>query len=208
MPAFFPGYIAPTGAAPLEGTALQDFLQQVLVGITGLSGKLVRPRWQAEPPNIPEAGECWCAFGINERFKDTNAYVWQNPGALNAGVTGLQRQEELHLLASFYDTGSNGQADKYAELLCDGFQIPQNREVLDANGYALVNTGQPTPVPSLLKLRWLYRVDVPVIIRRQIDRTYSVPNIQSADAELITDNPPTTTDITVTQTSKPPYAGE
>ena len=197
MPTFFPGYIAPVPPAPLEGAQLQDFLQEVLAGITGLDGKLVRPRWQPEPPNIPDAGECWCAFGINDRKKDTNAYVWQNPGELDDGATGLQRQEELRLLASFYDTGSNGQADLYAELLADGFQIPQNREVLDANGYAFVSTGDPTPVPSLLKERWLYRVDVEVIIRRQINRTYVVPNIASSDTDVITDTPPTTTHIHV-----------
>lgn len=176
------GYLTPVGAAPLEGEALQDFLQEVLVGITGLNGKMVRPRWQPEPPNIPNAGEAWAAFGIVRRVKDTNAAV-AHSGA-GEGTDKLQRQEALHLLASFYDLGSSGQADKYAELLADGFQIAQNREVLQAAGYAFVESGEPTPVPSLLKERWLYRVDVPLVIRRQIDRTYNVLNLESAKVTL------------------------
>lgn len=199
-PIFFPGYLPATGTAPLEGTDLQDFLQEVLAGISGLDGTLVRPRWQAEPVNIPEKGECWCAFGITERHKDTNAYVVHDGGSVDPDVDPsdkLQRQEELLLTASFYDTGSNGQADKYAELLCDGFQIAQNREVLMANGYAFVSTSSPMVLPSLLKLLWLYRVDVQVVIRRQIDRTYSVPDINSSDIDLFTDTPPTTTHIHV-----------
>ena len=36
----------------LNDNALIDFLQTVVVGITGFPGAMVRPR-QAEPPNIP-----------------------------------------------------------------------------------------------------------------------------------------------------------
>lgn len=197
MVVYFPGYVPAVPPAPLEGTQLQDFLQSVLVGITGLPGPMVRPRWQVDPPNIPDAGTIWCAFGITQRKKDTFAYTWQEPGDDVDGISLLQRQEELDVLASFYDLGSSGQADLYAELLADGLQVPQNREVLDANGYAFVSSGDPTPMPVLLKMRWLYRVDVALVIRRQINRTYAVPNIESAVGTISTDTPSTTTNILV-----------
>lgn len=189
---FFPGYLAPQAPQPLEGTALQDFLQQIVVGITGLDGTMVRPRWLSEPNNIPLQGQAWCAIGIVRRTKDTNAVEQHNPSndLLADGSTTLQRHEALHLVASFYaNTGSEGDADKYAELLADGFQVDQNREVLSANGFGFVESGEPTPMPSLLKEKWFYRVDLDFTIRRQIDRTYGVPTIRSADIEIITDTP-------------------
>ena len=49
------GFLSPLSTpAPLEDQALADFFQQYVAGITGIAGNLVRPRWQAEPPNIPQ----------------------------------------------------------------------------------------------------------------------------------------------------------
>jgi hypothetical protein len=181
------GYLLPVAPNPLQGVGLQNFLQEVLVGITGMDGKLVRPRWQSEPPDIPIAGTVWCAFGITSRIKDTFAFTKHVPGNADVGTDVLQRQEELHITASFYDLGSEGQADQYAELLADGFQIAQNREVLQSQGFAFVNSGDLTPMPVLLKERWQYRVDVELVIRRQIDRIYNVLNLESAQIEIDTD---------------------
>lgn len=181
------GYLTAVAPAPLEGVALQNFLQEVMVGITGIDGTLIRPRWQAEPPDIPAAGTVWCSFGITSRIKDTFAYTKHAPGNADVGTDVLQRQEELHIMASFYDLGSQGQADLYAELLADGFQIAQNREVLQSQGFAFVSSGELTPMPVLLKERWQYRVDVELVIRRQIDRTYNVLNLESAQIQIDTD---------------------
>lgn len=200
------GYLQPNpppAPAPLEGQNLLDFLQEVLVGVTGLNGTMVRPRWQSDPPNIPNAGDAWCAFGITSRPSDTFAYVGHITNQANPqGADAMQRQETLHLLASFYDQGSSGLADEYAALLRDGFQIAQNREVLQRNGFAFVSSGELETVPSLLKERWLYRVDIALTIRRQIDRTYPVLNLDSAQIEVVAqsgDQTPLTADIVVEQ---------
>lgn len=169
--------------APLEGQTLNRFIQQWIVGITGLDGTMVRPRWQAEPPNIPTAGTAWAAIGITSRPSDTYPYVRHDPTGL--GSDELQRHETLNLLASFYDLGTNGLADNYAALLRDGAAIPQNLEPLTVAGMALVETGDPVAVPSLLKTRWLYRVDLPVSLRRQINRIYPVENLLSSQGTLL-----------------------
>lgn len=177
------GYLAPTAPSPpLEGKALLDFIQPIISGISGMAGNLVLPRWQAEPPNIPAAATAFCSFGIIGRTADTFPYISHDSSG--DGADNLQRQEQLNILASFYDLGVSGQADNLASLLRDGFAIAQNREVLQLSGYALAYTGDLTPVPSLLKERWLYRVDLPFSIRRQIDRTYPVLNILSAQGTL------------------------
>lgn len=170
--------VSPT---PLEGQALNRFLQQVVVGITALDGQWVRPRWQAESPNIPDAGEVWAAIGVVDRDSDTFP-------AITAFDTTLQKHEVLNILVSFYDLGTNGLADYYAALLRDGLMIPQNREVLTVADMGLVEVGRPVAVPSLLKQRWLYRVDMPMTIRREIQRVYPILPLVSAQITTKTDD--------------------
>lgn len=161
------------------------FLQQFVVGITGLDGTMVRPRWQPEPPNIPTAGTAWAAIGVTSRPSDTYPYtreVLDDDG----GYTELQRHEEISLLCSFYDLGSGAEADGFASLLRDGLAIDQNREPLFLAGMGLISAGEPTAVPVLLKSRWLYRVDLGVGIRRIIVRRYPVRTILSEVGTLET----------------------
>lgn len=176
---------------PVQGRALQQFIQAWIVGISGLSGDMVRPRWQAEPPNIPDSGNAWASIGITRTTRDTYPYVkhfcdneLQPPGP---GHDQLQRHEQLDILCSFYDLGVDGQADFYASQTSDGMCIAQNREVLLANGWGFVEAKELVTVPSLLKVRWVYRVDLPIVIRRAIVRTYPVENILSLGGTVTTD---------------------
>lgn len=174
------GYLLPDadGPQPLEGDALVDFLQSVVVGCTGLDGRWVRPRWQPEPPNLPPADQSWCAIGIVERSSDTYAYV-EHDGA-GDGSDKLQRQQEIAMLCSFYGPD----ADSYIELLRDGLQIAQNREALQLAGMALKSTGEAVIAPSLVKMLWQYRVDVRVVFVRQINRRYPVRNLLSEQGTI------------------------
>lgn len=167
---------------PLEGQALLDFLQGWIVGILGIAGSLVRPRWQPEPANIPTEGTAWVALGITDRPSDTFPFIGRVPGLSEADE--LQRHEQLAILVSFYDLGSNGQADALAALLRDGLAVPQNRELLTNNGMGLTEVGSPIAVPSLLKQRWLYRVDMPIVVAREIVRQYPVLSLQSANGTI------------------------
>lgn len=177
-------YVQPTGA-PLEGAAFVDLLQQWVAGVTSLPGTMVRPRWQLEPPNIPDTGDAWAAIGITTRKRDAFPFV----GTDQADTAVVQSNQEFTLLCSFYDTGDNGRADYYAEALCAGAAIPQNREPLADAGAVLVSI--PTEgiaVPVLLKQRWKYRVDVAVVMRRQTAWTYPVLSTEIADIDLKTDD--------------------
>lgn len=179
-----PGYLAPLPApmpVPLVGQSLNEFLQQVVQGITGLPGNLIIPRWQTEPPVIPNAFTAWCAIGITRRRADVFAYVGhvcQNAIGGN-GYDDFQLTEEIELTCSFYDTGVNGLADYYAYLLRDGIQIEQNHAILRQNEMGFVECTELIPIPSLTKERWLYRVDETLIIRRRDRRSYPVLNLKS-----------------------------
>ncbi len=185
-------------APPLEGRELMIFLQGWIVGLCGLPGGMVRPRWQPESPDIPQKGDAWAAIGVTSRISDTFPYISQSQDGL---ISKLQRQQELTPLCSFYDTGVTGLADEYAGLTRDGSAIPQNSEYLRAQGFALGYCGDVNVVPSLLATQWLYRVDLSMAVRRQIDRSYSVKSILTAHGTVYTDEgePPLEFPIDVTQ---------
>lgn len=184
------GYLLPAAApAPLEGQALAAFLQGWVAGVSGITPtSLVRPRWQPEPPNIPQAHTCWAAVGVTRRAADEYPFVGHNGAAAGGlGADCMQRHETMDVLCSFYDTGVTGQADFYSAQFRDGAVISQNLATLREAGMALVRATTPVTVPSLFKQRWLYRVDLEVVIRRQIDRQYPVENLVAASGDVYTD---------------------
>lgn len=203
------GYLSPISTPPLEGDTLEDAIHDAIAGISGLEGTLVRPAWQPEPATIPAAATAWAAFRIARREISLFPYVGHD-GAYTyppsvppvtpplQGADQLQQQEQLDVLVSFYDLGAaasngvGGQADAYCALFRDGLYIAQNREALMAQGIVLAYTGDAIAVPSLLKERWLYRVDLSLTLRRAIERTYPVYNIESAQGTITKDNPTVT----------------
>ena len=180
------GPLQPTASSPpLSGQDLLIALQNWLAPLTGLDPTLVRPRWQDEPSNIPDAGTAWMAFGfVGDEDADTFPYLEQSADGLSFT---LQRNEQMTLLCSFYDTGVTGQADALSRLLRDNLAIAQNREPLIAQGFDLAYVGARNPAPRTLSNRWLYRVDLPIVVRAQFERTYQILTVQSVTGEVYTD---------------------
>lgn len=180
------GFLLPI-SGPLIGRELSRFLQQFVVGITGIEGENVRPRWQAEPANIPDRGNVWAAIGIQRR--ETQGFAWERLSAGDRPVYSLSRHEELRLLCSFYDSGVEQYADAAACSLRDGLQLAQNRAALVSAGMGFVSSGDMVPLPTLLKTRWLYRVDLPLLFRRTLTWTYPVMVLAGAKAILHVEEP-------------------
>jgi len=173
----------------LEDEPLIDFIQEWIVALTGLATYLVRPRWQSESSNITEEGVTWMAFGITKRKDDPFNSEVQSPNG--NGSTEMRRHEVLTFLISCYGPLADSKLSRFK----DGVQVSQNREVLSANNMGLVAIGEKTTViPELIKDRWLYRVDLPFEIQRQVVRSYSVMNIIAAP--IVLDNEQYTSDIT------------
>lgn len=182
------GYLSPkTTPAPTEGDALDDALQEVVVGITGIAASLVRPRWQPTPPPQPDANTDWCAIGITDSEPDANAYIAHD--GTGDGQDNMQRHEDFQVLASFY--GPNGRS--LAGVLRDGLQVGQNRYPLDAVSVKFIGTGRILSVPELINEQWVRRVDMTIDFRRQVDRAYPVLNIDGAQGTFSSDNPTLTT---------------
>jgi hypothetical protein len=178
-----PGYLAPLQTPqPLEDTVLEDFLQEIFVGLTGLPGQNVFPRWQVEPANLPDVGTDWAALGITSATSDTYAAVLHDP--TGNGQDELQRHEAINILVSTYGPNSR----RTMGLFRDGLMIPQNRDALTANGMGQVDTGELLNAPEMIKGQWLRRVDMRWTIRRAIWRVYPVLNLLSAQGTIYTTN--------------------
>jgi hypothetical protein len=173
------GPLTPTPTpAPLEGQALQNFLHDYFAGITALPGNMVRPRWQPEPANMPSATDNWLAFGITNRKSDT--FAAELHVGTGDGYNEIRRHEVLNIALSFYGPD----AENFLHLLREGVQVAQNREALTLNNMGLVDTGDATALPELVKDKWYYRIEMEIRIRRQIVRNYAVQNLLDGQVSL------------------------
>lgn len=165
----------------MQDQALEDFLQQVFVNISGLDQKMVRPNWQPEPPNQPDFGVDWIAFGITRISAD--AYGAMVHQAAGEGSDEFQRHETVEVQLSSY--GDNAMRNLY--LLRDGLLVEQNRAVLDSVAIGMIDTGEILALPALIKDRWTRRFQMSFNFRRQIRRSYPILSLASAQILLDTE---------------------
>lgn len=167
---------------PLEDDELDDFLGDVVAGITGLDrDNLVRPRWQEDPPALPARDVTWCSVGVTNH--DPDAYASEDLDADGTSVD-LVRHETLTVVVSFYGPLSA----KIGTAFRDGLMVDQNREQLESAGFGLIDTSGPTKAPELIKEKWLSRNDITWMTRREIRRVYPVLSLLSAHGTIDTDH--------------------
>lgn len=179
------GYLRPLTAPPLTDQQLAVFIQAAVVGITGLPGSLVRPRWQKDPPTQPSPDTNWCAIGVTEHRALDFPYVIHDGDANNGnGVDIVARQEYLEVLASFY-----GPAAAYnGWLLRDGLYVPQNLEGLNQQGIKLIGSGTLAHTGELVNAQFIPRVDLPLTLAREIDTAFGIENLESAEIDFYADD--------------------
>jgi len=169
----------PGSTAPLEDDALDDFMQALVVGISGLGPTLVRPRWQDEPPNLPARTVNWAAVGVTDREYEQYASVEHDP--VGEGWDRITRNEQLEVLVSFYGPNCQG----YGARFRDGLSVAQNREVLLLANMGISSVGELQRAPELIKNAFYKRADLPFVVGRQVIRTYAVRSLAAADVTLI-----------------------
>lgn len=176
------GYLTPDATpSPIEDGALDAAFQKAIVGITGLAGSMVRPRWQEKPPKQPEPSVDWCAFGVSSQIPDAGPHIL-HVGA-GSGIDELRRHEEIDVIATFYGP----LCKSFAARLRDGLGLPQNIEELKASGIALIDAGTIRSVPELVNQQWIRRADITLRFRRAVTRSYAIRNILAADVHLFDD---------------------
>lgn len=176
------GYLVET-SGPTETQALRQFLQSVIVGVTGLNGTRVRQNWQPDPPPMPAITVDWCGFGITSRRADANVYT--QPLSDGTGMT-LLRHETIDVLCSFYGPSCLD----YASQLRDGLQLSQNREALFSVGMGLVGCSDVVHIPELVNTQWFDRADLTMTLRRVLGRIYSVLDFAKASGTVVDDGTP------------------
>ena len=164
------GFLTPGSTpAPVEGMDLDAVLQQMIVGLTGIAGNLVRPRWQPVVPKQPEASVNWCAVGIVDIVPDNSPFVQHQAD----GSDQMRRDEIVAVLVSFYGPAAMSLAAQFR----DGLYIAQNTEFLTAHGLGLIETSAITALPDLVNQVWIRRYDLRVRMYRVIRRSYPVLNL-------------------------------
>jgi hypothetical protein len=192
------GYLKPSTeiATPSEDATIDADLQGAVVGMTGLPGNMVRPRWQENAPIEPLNIETdWAAIGVVDidPCGSIEAIVHHGTGAIGdtdlgrlfGGWDEEQRLERLRVLASFY--GPNCRTN--ATMFRDGLYIDQNRATLSVLGYGLIDTSNVVMLPELLGPRWRKRADVHVNLYHAVKRSYPVRNLVEASGDIISDVP-------------------
>lgn len=179
-------YLAPNSTpVVIDDDALDDAFHDLMAGITGVSGSLVRPRWQATPPTQPDFTTDWIAFGVSVSDVDQFAYIGHDPaGNGGLGTNQVERDEVLKLQCSFY--GPNCKTKM--SLFRDGLQVDSNRFDLEALGVKFIEMQETINLPALMKERWVKRLDVTSIFRRRVKRVYSIPSLLGIPTQIDLDN--------------------
>lgn len=169
---------------PIYGKELNRHVQAWLADALSsvLERDMIRPYLQAEPPGVPDKGEAWMAFRIDIDASDMFPFTRMNDDGLSAVV---RQNENLNVLCSFYDTGTNGNAQRNASLLRDNATVPGNADALLP--IYIVSIGTPVSVPSMLANQWLYRLDLNVRMRREVSRTYGIKSVLTGVGTLHAD---------------------
>ena len=176
------------------------FLQALVVGVTGMTGTMVRPRWQATPIAEPEAGTDWCAIGVTEEDPDEGRPFVTHRGSEDSGLGAdfVQVNDTASILASFYGPNARGNASA----LRIGLMVAQNREVLQRANMGLVGMpGAARFLPAIVSMQTQRRVDIPFAIRRPNVIEVAVRNLLAVKVTLYPDNH---TPQSTTQGATPP----
>ena len=153
---------------PAEGVALRRFIGELLRGVTGLPGDLVRPSWQENPPPMPAFGTDWLAYGVTARRVEAGE-PWQAEMADGSGAA-LRRHEMLDVQVTAYGTN----AEAILASLRDGLDVAQNREQLFLAAVTVADCGQIVHAPELVNNRWWNRADMTITLRREVRREYPI----------------------------------
>lgn len=168
------GYLLPDGEAVPNDQSLEDIFQGLIVGVTGLSGKWVRPRFQTEPPPIPSIKQDWVAFVVQNQTPDDGPYFEQSENQTSI------RHERLEVFLSFY--GPNGQM--YSKRFIDGLAIPQNIDQILEHKIKFIEVGRVLTAPDKINEQYVHRFDVTAVFARKTKQVHQIKTFQDFEIKI------------------------
>lgn len=179
------GALLPTVVAGSFGTAFNKLMHDWLLGLTGLTGNYIMPRWQLIPPNIPNSETTdWMTFGITRKKRlGTDYRVHFSNSSFPLGGNQSTRWEKFWLLCSMYGPNQDLTETKISQ----GIFEPQNSESLLANYIRPISTNETVIVPELIKSVWITHWDLEIEFIRAVVLDYNINDLTSATGQLKTD---------------------
>jgi hypothetical protein len=181
------GYLSPTTTPIPENLTFSQFLQTVMVGISGINGTLVRPLWQPDPPKMPDAFTNWLAFGITKSA--AKGFPFQGLATVgDSQVYNSSYHSKVNIACVLYGP----LAFENFELIRDGFYLPQNNESLKAANFGLIGVNEGVRNAELIDEIWFNRFDFSIDLYYQTLRTYPILTFLSANGTAfipLTTNP-------------------
>ena len=141
------GFLQASSTDALDDNALDRVLHDFWMGLTNLDATLIRPRWLAEPGNMPDINTNWLAHGIVERRDD----VFSSEVFVDGVGTKVWHNQEFDCLLSFY--GPNAYATQAK--VRDGFKLAQNRDYLHDNLLNIISIGAAKNAAFQINGKWL-----------------------------------------------------
>jgi hypothetical protein len=180
------GFISARAPFPANTEAVEDVLQKMISILGDIPGHLVRPRWQPIPPTMPPPETNWASLGVIRTEADAFPYIAHDgvtvlPGQTAPGVDRMQRHSSVYVMITFYGP----EADDIAGAVRDGLYVQQNNEPLHEVGMKLYQIDDFTLAPELINNQYINRIDMQIVLRRQLDRVYPILNLDGADVTLI-----------------------
>ena len=171
------GFLAPLTPAPDDDLVLDQFLQRLVVGCTGLRPESVRARYvtlddgEKATSRNPNQRENWASVGVMSMEAEGQPALVHD-GAGEGTSTQIQHMR-LDVLASFYGPRSSA----LAELLRAALYVPQNRDTLFREGMGLIDVGDGRRIPEITNTSPRRRTDIGFRLRRRVERTYAIRNV-------------------------------
>lgn len=175
----YPGYLLPTTPSPLDDEQLGRRLSNLIAGVTGLPGAMVRPRWQADAPPIPPPETDWAAVGVTT-YPTRGGVPYLQHVSDDDGHDVVHDPSDLEALVTFYGPGCAG----LARLVTTALWVGQSWEQLTPLGISLRDVGEVRVTAEKVNERFYRRADFVLQLTQSVTRDYAILNVLRADGEV------------------------
>jgi hypothetical protein len=178
------GFLTDHPPGPPSAEEVETALQACIAALAGLSGDLVRPRWQPLPPVQPDAATTWASVGVVGVEADNFPAIVHIGGqalpGLPNGYDVLTRHQTVTFEATFYGP----RAEDCASKVRDALYLPLNLDPLRHLGLKLREVHDLARAPELVNQQWINRFDLRIDFRQQIDRIFAVLDLVGASVTV------------------------